>query len=210
MLLQLGALFSGLLKPIVEAGVGIGSQFLNRELTRSTRRREKDLLKLRAQATGAVVPTFSGPSSQAFGPVFSPGPTFVGTGPSVPFGFPQPSSFPLTQATNGTRLALPVASAGRRRFTRTLDGCNVQHFRFDGTMMRPIEDIPMIKGPRFRFDQTKDKFVSVPRRRMNPLNFRAAQRSFTRIDRTREVCKRLFREVKKQSTGPVQRKKKKK
>ncbi len=224
MLLQLGAVFSSLLGQVGEAAIGFGSQFLNKELNRGNRRRERDFLKLKAAATGAGQPAFTGPVSQPFGAVFGGGvPVLSSTFPLNPLDFRDPvrelregiTQFASTN--NGfsgtigpTRTLSERGGTGRRRFTRTRDNCNVQHFRFDGKQMRPIEQIPMIKGPRFRFDQEKQDFVPVPRRRMNPANFRATNRALTRVDRSRDFCKRLFREVRKQKSGTVQVVKKKK
>ncbi len=184
MLLQLGSIFQTVGKSLLDFGLGALQTFTDKEINRSVVRRQEDLLKLASQGFGPPPTTF----------VTGMAPTGAVAGGRLP-PFPiQPAAFQMPTG---------VSAAGvltRSRFTRTLDGCNVQHFRFDGTRFVTIESAPQLTGRKWRFDEVAKnavgglgKFVPVPGRRMNPINPRAMRRSVVRIKRGQVVCRDILK-----------------
>ncbi len=186
MLLQLGAIFQTIGSSLLDFGLGALQTFTNKEIQRNQTKRDEDFLQLRAKF-GAAAPA-----------------QFVSQAPAGGgFGLPLPTVF---AATNGTRRVGPsrIPPGGvivrGSRFTRTLDGCNVQHFRFDGTDFVTLDSAPQLTGRKWRFDEmaknsqgTLGKFVPVPGRRMNPINPRAMRRSVTRIKRGQVICRDILK-----------------
>jgi len=199
MLLQLGSIFQSVGKSLLDFGLGALQSFTSKEINRSQVRREEDLLRLRSQFGGGapVLPVagipmrgMGGFQGGGFGTMFVPG-----VGPTT-----RVSGVPTGVSAEGVLT--------RSRFTRTLDGCNVQHFRFDGTDFVTIESAPQLTGRKWRFDEVaknavggRGKFVPVPGRRMNPINPRAMRRSVVRIKRGQVVCRDILKILGHNTTG---------
>lgn len=187
MLLQLGAIFQTIGSSLLDFGLGALQNLGNRELQRSQTRREEDLLRLRRTFGGGTTPVqFAGgqAAQRPLAPMFFAGPTNgVRRGAGTP-----------------TRIPPGGVIVKGSRFTRTLDGCDVQHFRFDGTDFVTLDSAPQLTGRKWRFDEmaknsqgTLGKFVPVPGRRMNPINPRAMRRSVTRIKRGQVICRDILK-----------------
>ncbi len=102
---------------------------------------------------------------------------------------------------------------GMRVWQRTADGCNVQHYTCDPDtgQMAPIEQVANPRGlNRFRLDLATQKFIKLNPRRMNPLNFRAAARARSRSASLLRICRTMFTEHRREKTGAVRPKNKKK
>lgn len=213
MICQLASVLGALGSQLLETGLDVGRQFLSRELGRVERRREKDLIKLRAQASGQGGNFVQAQQTGAF----SSG--FVQGAPIVPAGVMVPGLRDLVEMTPTlTRTDLPLNGAGplpaprgqvgagmrgvgRRRWVRKRDGTGVQHFRWNGSTMVEIEMAPQLTGRRFRQDLETGRFFPLPSRRRNPFNFRAAERAGKRIDMTLDAVKGLVSIQKKKEKG---------
>lgn len=93
-----------------------------------------------------------------------------------------------------------------RMWQRTPDGCNVQHYTCDPDtgQMAPIETVAHPKGlNRFRLDLATQKFIKLNPRRMNPLNFRAASRARSRTQSLLRIVKTMFTEHRREKTGKI-------
>ncbi len=110
-------------------------------------------------------------------------------------------------------LLLGAPQRQQRVWQRTADGCNVQHFTCDPDtgQMAPIEQVANHKGlNRFRLDLATQKFIKLNPRRMNPLNFRAAARARSRSSALLRICKTMFTEHRREKTGAIRPKKRRK
>lgn len=187
MLLQLGAIFQTIGSSLLDFGLGALQTFTSKEINRSQTRREEDLLRLRNTFGGGTTPVQFGGGVASRAPL---GPLIFSAGGTNGF------------QRGGTPTRIPPGGVIVKgsRFTRTLDGCNVQHFRFDGTDFVTLDSAPQLTGRKWRFDElaknsqgTLGKFVPVPGRRMNPINPRAMRRSVVRIKRGQVICRDILK-----------------
>ena len=104
---------------------------------------------------------------------------------------------------------VPTGLPGVGRFQKDAMG-QVQWFFFDGTTMEPIDRALARKCVKknclFRFDVFRNRFVQVPQRRMNPMNVRAFFRAGRRVDAAERICRKMFTEKRRQKTGTIRRK----
>ena len=99
------------------------------------------------------------------------------------------------------------------RFQREPNGIMVQWFFFDGAQMLPIDRAQskcFQKDCIFRFDVFRNRFVKLGRRRMNPMNVRAFFRAGRRVDAAERICRKMFTEKRRQKSGTVRRKSRRK
>jgi hypothetical protein len=194
---------SAFLGPLLQAGVQVGQQFLNREFGRDARRAEKDLIKAQARAGGSgsfvqsqSTGTFSAPFVPAATPVAMRGQ--VGLRPSpAPFRFGDMRG-PLNPFVNGTsRIVGPALNGGG-----AVEGFpQAGRFVLDKESGCLRQKLKGEKGRTFRIDPETGDFVQVKARRMNPLNPRAAKRAARRIDATLNACKQIVKISRKKDKG---------
>ena len=216
MIIQLSAILGSLL----QGGLQIGAQFLNRELGRDARRDQRDLIKAQARATGA-------------------GASFVQSAPTGVFSAPfvqRPPAIPVQTAgigpgiVQGARTLLRrigpdiaggvaggAAIAGAQRFFNGTAGGGGATGTFAGPAApfaasfseRFVLDkasgclrvkMPGEKGATFKIDKNGD-FVRVKARRINPANKSAARRASRRIDATINFMSDLVRVSTKRDKG---------
>ena len=215
MICQLGAIFG----PLLQAGLQVGAQFLNRELGRDARREQRDLIKAQARATGA---------GSSFVQAQSPGTV------SAPF-VARPAAIPVQTA--GLGAAIPRILQGAqtlgRRFGPDIAGgalgaAAVQAMTQGGGLNGAVGvgvgaaapfgtsfterfvldkgsgclrlKMPGEKGATFKIDRNGD-FVRVKARRINPANKSAARRASRRIDATINFMSDLVRVSTKRDKG---------
>ncbi len=257
MILQISAFFGNLLtglggiatqaiRTAAPVALGIGQQFLQRELNRKLRTTQRR--QVQGQAVAALntpgisvsrvggtiqpvggrvqrstfTPAATTPAQNPFGniPLLPVGTTarrplglpLARIGPVVPFGFPQPSSFPVTPKVpamaNGTLMRLPGAP-GEPRFAKDEFGRTIMFV----PSPRPGEGFITVLGARqlgltptkpfWRFNRVEGQFEKIKSRRLNPFNFRAAKRAGRRIERTLDAVKELVRIERKMTSGKV-------
>ena len=95
------------------------------------------------------------------------------------------------------------------RFQREPNGMRVQWFFFNGQDMEPItrEQAACVKRECiFRLNVFTGSFVKLKSRRMNPMNVSAFFRAGRRVDSAERICRKMFSEKRKQKTGTVRRK----
>ncbi len=178
------------------------------------------VLKGLGTRAGAIAGRFAGPAGLAISAITTTKrqsamqATFPG-GVDPMFRFPRRAG---ANGGNGT-MAVGVDALGLgairqgRIWERTPDGCNVQHYVCDTDTgsIAPIQDVANSKGrERFRLDVVSQKFIKLTPRRMNPLNFRAAARARSRSAALLRICKTMFTEHRREKTGAVRPKNKKK
>ncbi len=110
---------------------------------------------------------------------------------------------------------IPTGLPAIGRFQKEANGCRVQWFFWDGSMdMQPVPidrvDVRNFKRDAiFRLDVFRGKFIKLGSRRMNPMNVRAFFRAGRRVDAGERICRKMFSEKRKQKTGTVRRKSRK-
>ncbi len=210
MIMQLSAL----LGPLLEAGIGFGTQFLNRELGRGARREQKDLLKAQARATGGgsfVDAQSPGTVSSAFRtPAPIPQTTFAGT--TLGAGFNLPGSLGVRLPRGGGIMGPFPLQTGVLQRPSNLLGAPIpagtapfatsrsERFVLDKESGCLRLKQPGEKGATFKLDTNGD-FVRVRARRINPFNKSAAKRASRRIDATINAMADLVRVSKKRDKG---------
>jgi len=263
MIIQLGALFGSLIsgigsglsqvvRAVAPAALGIGQQFLQREINRKLATQQRRQVQAQAvqvlntpgisvaRVGGTIQPvggrvqraTFT---SAAFTPAQSP----IGNIPLLPVGgrpnlFPGPFTSPFAGRLNGARRTMatgtndllferaagriPAGAPGEPKFARD---------EFGRTIMFVPDPRPGPGGgfltlnqarqlgmsptrPFWRFNRKEGQFEKIKPRRLNPFNFRATSRAGRRVERSLDAVKELVRIQKKQSTGTISLKKKKK
>ncbi len=118
---------------------------------------------------------------------------------------------PLPQVSTQIPTGLPAVG----RFQKEANGCRVQWFFWDGSMdMQPVPidrvDVRNFKRDAiFRLDVFRGKFIKLGSRRMNPMNVRAFFRAGRRVDAGERICRKMFSEKRKQKTGTIRRKSRK-
>lgn len=208
MLMQLGQIFSQVLREVIPAGLDIGRQFLARELSRDSRRAERQAIQRLQASQGLSTPSAFDLEGGAFSPPFSR--TVAAA---------QPASFPITSLPAGPRgLPMPLPFAGPTRFAG-LNGTGApratpfaasfqERFVLDtqSGCLRAV--MPGEKG-NFRLDPRTGDFVRVKPRRMNVLNISAFKRAERRVNGLTKICRTLFTEERRQKTAKVRRKRRK-
>lgn len=104
----------------------------------------------------------------------------------------------------------PTGLPSMGRYQREPNGCMVQWYFFDGQQQIPIDrDTAKEKIKRdaiYRLDVFKGKFIKLKSRRMNPMNVRAFFRAGRRVDAGERICRKMFSEKRRQKTGTIRRK----
>lgn len=217
MILQIGAVLGQIGQQLLSTGLEIGTQFLNRELSRGTRRAEKDRIKAQARAAGAS-PSFTTPASPgALSPALIPPPSATGFLPGM---LPQiMSRGALPTLERAVELAGAAAGlAGLRNggngsassITNIPNGLPTGFSRFTTGFVLDSNTgclRPTFPGEKSQFRQRADgSFVRKRPRRMNPLNFSAFKRAERRVNALERVCRSVFKEARKAKTGTIRRK----
>ncbi len=209
---------SAILGPLLQAGLQVGAQFLNRELGRDARREQRDLIKAQARATGAGG---SFVQAQSPGTVSAP---FLARAPAIPVqtagiggavgpilrGMGQLGRRfgPETAAGALGAAAVQGLTAGR---VNGAVGVGVgagapfgtsftERFVLDKASGCLRLKMPGEKGATFKIDRNGD-FVRVKARRINPANKSAARRASRRIDATINFMSDLVRVSTKRDKG---------
>ncbi len=122
---------------------------------------------------------------------------------------------PLPQFTGAERAQIPTGLPSIGRFQKEVNGFRVQWFFWDGSMdMQPVpidraDSDKFKRDAIFRLDVFRGKFIKLGSRRMNPMNVRAFFRAGRRVDAGERICRKMFSEKRKQKTGTVRRKSRK-
>jgi len=112
----------------------------------------------------------------------------------------------------GTATSVPVGLPAIGRYQKEANGIRVQWFFFNGNQMLPIDrrQADSIKREAiYRRDVFLGKYIRLKSRRMNPMNVRAFFRAGRRVDAGERICRKMFSEKRKQKTGTVRRKSRK-
>ncbi len=219
MICQLAGIFNQLL----ETGLGIGRQFLDRELSRDSRRQQKDLLKAQARASGG---------GSSFVDAQSPGTVsaaFVERPPAIPVqaaGLGTAAGVLLRGGVAGARAGAARAGPVLRRIGPDIaagalgagavsalglngngGGVDTGAFQLGGRFVLDQETgclrqkMRGEKGITFKIDSRTGDFVRVRARRINPFNKSAAKRASRRIDATINAMADLVRVSNKRDKG---------
>lgn len=243
MILQIGSFFGSLLsgiggvvsqvaRTVLPAGLDIGKQFLQKELNRKFRSRERRQVQAQAVAAlntpgisvarlgGTVQPVGGRVQRSTFTPAaFTPAQSPLGNIPLLPVGssFPlDPFAFrkPVQQLVRGLmpgqQNGLRVAGApGEPRFAKDSFGRTIMFVPApDGSgfinvaLARQLGPGIAMK-PFWRFNRIESQFEKIKPRRMNPFNFKATKRAGRRVERTLDAVKELVRIERKMTTGKV-------
>lgn len=248
MILQFGSLISSLvsgigsgLSSIVRAvaptALGIGQQFLQREVDRKLNRRQQSQIGAQAIAVrntpgisvarigGTIQPVGGRVQRSTFTPAaLTTAQNPIGNIPLLPVGRAAlGATFPLDipsfrkpvqqlvraiggPVANGLAVRAPGAP-GEPRFAKDETGRTIMFV----PSPRPGEGFIAVQvarqlglsptKPFWRFNRLEGQFEKIKRRRMNPFNFKAADRAGRRIDRTLEAVKGVVKIAKKKDKG---------
>lgn len=235
MILQIGAFFGGLLESVVTPIIktvsptllNVGQQFLERELTRKTRRRQKNQLKAQAVAAlntpgisvsriggtiqpvggrvqrSTFTPAATTPAQNPFGNIpllpVAAGMTPRFRGPAAPIPGPMAGfgTFIVPPLNGGTMPKRAPGAPGEPRFAIDEFGNTIKFV----PSPRPGEGFIGVNQARqlnlnptrpfWRFNRLEGQFEKMKARRLNPFNFKAAQRAGRRVERTLDAIKQL-------------------
>lgn len=215
MILQIGAFLGQIGQQLLSTGLEIGTQFLNRELSRGTRRAEKDRIKAQARAAGAS-PSFTTPESPGgLSPALIPPPSATGFLPGMLPQIMRRGALPtLERALELTGAAAGLAglrgNGSASSITNIPNGLAPGFSRFTTGFVLDSNTgclRPTFPGEKSQFRQRPDgSFVRKRPRRMNPLNIGAFKRAERRVKSLERICRSVFTEARKAKTGSVRRK----
>lgn len=112
----------------------------------------------------------------------------------------------------GTGTMVPTGLPAFGRYQKEANGVRVQWYFFDGNQVIPItrsQADTVKRDAIYRRDVFLGKFIKMKSRRMNPMNVRAFFRAGRRVDAGERICRKMFSEKRKQKTGTVRRKSRK-
>lgn len=107
---------------------------------------------------------------------------------------------------------IPTGLPALGRYQKEANGIRVQWYFYNGNSMVPIDRHMADQVKReaiYRRDVFLGKFIRLKSRRMNPMNVRAFFRAGRRVDAGERICRKMFSEKRKQKTGTVRRKSRK-
>lgn len=234
----IGSGLSSIVRAVAPTALGIGQQFLQREVNRKLNRRQQSQIGAQAIAvrntpgisvariggtiqpvggrvqrstfTPAALTTAQNPIGNI--PLLPVGRAAIGaTFPLDPFEFRKPVQA-LVRAIGGRPVANGLAvrapgAPGEPRFAKDETGRTIMFV----PSPRPGEGFITVNQARqlnlsptkpfWRFNRLEGQFEKIKRRRMNPFNFRAADRAGRRIDRTLEAVKGVVKIAKRKDKG---------
>lgn len=110
---------------------------------------------------------------------------------------------------NGTT-SVPTGLPARGRYQREANGVLVQWYFFNGQSMVPVSRQFARQCAKkdciYRLDVFTGRYVKLKSRRMNPANISAFFRAGRRIDAMERICRKVFSEKRRQKSGAVRRK----
>ncbi len=107
---------------------------------------------------------------------------------------------------------IPTGLPALGRYQKEANGIRVQWYFYNGNQMLPIDRHMADQVKResiYRRDVFLGKYIRLKSRRMNPMNVRAFFRAGRRVDAGERICRKMFSEKRKQKTGTVRRKSRK-